>query len=535
MLDLVIRGGDVHDGDGGPPQRVDVGIADGRVVRLGRLDDVDASEILDADGLAVTPGFVDILSHAYQSVLDDPRSLSTLVQGVTTLVFGEGMSMGPLTPAMVDEFAALTGVQLEPEWTRLSEYLAHVERRGCSQNVASFIGSFNPRMCVLGTDDRAPTSVELEEMQALVAEEMADGALGIGSALIYPPGTFASTDELVALCRAAAPYGGMYISHLRSEGDAFLEALDELLTISREAEVPAEVWHLKAIGRDNWHKMDRAIATIEAARDRGEPISADVYPYLAGGTALFASVPPAFRDGDAATHRDRLADPSTRAAVRDAMQHSREGWENLWLATGGDGTGVFLLASADDGLRGHVGRTIAEIDDAEGRGDPLETLLTLLDRDPRCAAGYVIASEDNLRRQLALPWVSVGSDAPSLVAEGATLDHPTHPRAYGTFARILGTYVREEQVLTLPEAVRRMTSLPADTLGLDRRGRLVEGHHADVVVLDPETVADRATYADPHQYAVGVRDVVVNGEVVLRDGAHTGTFPGRALKGRGRR
>lgn len=535
MFDLLVKNGDVHDGDGGEAERVDVAIVDGMIAAVGQFEDAEAHRVLDAEGLSVTPGFIDVLSHAYGSILDDPRSMSTLVQGVTTLVFGEGMSMGPMTPSMVDDYEAFTGYASDRHWPRLQDYLSHVEQGGCSQNVASLIGATNPRLAIMGNENRPATAAELDKMQSLVAEEMADGALGIGSALIYPPGTFADTDELVALCSAAAPYGGVYRSHLRSEGDAFLESLDELLTISRRAEVPAEVWHLKAIGHDNWHKMDVAIATIEAAREAGEPIGANIYPYSAGGTAVFASVPPRFRDGDMQTQLARLADPTTRAAIKHEIRTSRTGWENLWQATGGDGTGVLLLAVGADELRPHLGRTVAEIDEDEGRGDPLETLLTLLDRDPRCAAAYEIASEDNLRRQLQQPWVSVCSDAGSHVAEQAKLIGPAHPRAYGSFAKILGTYVRDECLLTFPEAVRRMTSLAADGYGLDRRGRIRVGDHADLVVLDPDTVADRATFADPHQYAVGVRDVVVNGRVVLGGGEHTGDFPGQALKGRGAR
>ena len=535
-FDLIIRNGTVHDGSGAPPVVTDVGVSGDVVTRVGAIDDdVAAGTVLDATGLVIAPGFIDILSHGYLSIVADPRSLSTLTQGVTTLIFGEGWSMGPTNDDMRAYLRAMTGRELELPWTRLSEYLDDVEKSGVSQNIASLIGSFNPRMWVMGTANRPATAAELDRMRGLVAEEMADGALGIGSALIYPPGSFAATEELIALCQAAAPYGGRYFSHMRSEGDHLLDAVDELLRISREAEVPAEIWHLKAAGRDNWPKMERVIEKVEAARDRGEPITADVYPYTAGSTMLFAAVPPWFRDGAPAEQRARLDDPATRAAMRAAIADTTDGWENLWRATGGDGSGVTLLHVHDESLAPYVGRSVAEVAAAEGSDDPIETLLSLVQRDPAIMAAYFIASEDNLRRQIALPWVAFGSDADSIAAEGEALQSAAHPRTYGTFPRVLGRYVRDEGVASLPDVVRRMTSFPAETLGLDRRGRVAEGWFADLVVFDAETVADRATYADAHQYSVGVRDVVVNGSLVLRDGRHTGAFNGRALRGPGRR
>lgn len=534
MYDIIVRNGSVYDGGGGEPTRLDVAIVDEEIAAIGELADEEAGEIIDATDHAVAPGFVNMLSHSYFSILKDPRSMSELKQGVTTQVFGEGFSMGPLTDEGRRYIAQIVGKELDLSWDRLSEYLAHVESEGTSQNVASFIGSWNPRMYVLGTEDRKPTRVALDRMCGLVEEEMADGALGIASALIYPPGSFATTEELIALCQTAGRYGGIYISHMRSEGNELLESVDELLRISREAEIPAEIYHLKAAGRHNWHKMDAVIARVEEARDRGYRITADLYPYRAGSTALFSIVPPRFRSGPIEQHVARLKDARTREEILSAIAVRGEGWENLWEACGG-AEGIVLLRTRDDGLAPYRGRTLAAIAEEIGNHDPLATALRLLERDPSIGAAFFLASEENLKRQVQLPWVSFGSDAASIAPEEPFLEDVPHPRTYGTFARILGRYVREERLIDLREAVRRLTSLPAETLGLDRRGRLKPGWYADITVFDPETIADRATYRDPHRYALGVKDVIVNGRVVLRDGEHAGVFPGRALSGPGKR
>lgn len=535
MYDLIIRNGSLLDGSGEPPVTADVAIAGDEIAEVGALGDAEAGEVIDATGHVVAPGFVNVLSHSYLSILKDPRSMSELKQGVTTQIFGEGFSMGPLTDEIRGTIQQYIGEDLDLSWDRLSGYFSHVRSVGVSQNVASFVGSWNPRMCVLGSEDRRPTAAELDRMCGLVEEEMADGALGIASALIYPPGAFASTEELIALCRAAGGHGGMYISHMRSEGDQLLESVAELLRISREADVPAEIYHLKAVGRHNWHKMEAVIEEVEGARQRGEPITADLYPYTAGGTALFSIVPPRFRSGGLGEHVARLEDPSTRAEIRSAIEGGPDaGWENLWAACGG-ADGIVVLSTHADELAAYQGMTLAEIAEDRGSADPLGTTFELLVRDPAVGAAFFMASEDNIRRQVQLPWVSFGSDAASIAAEEPFLDRMPHPRAYGTFARVLGRYVRDQQLVTLEEAVRRLTSFPAETLGLDRRGRLQEGWFADVVVFDPDTVGDRATYEDPHRYAVGVRDVIVNGRPVLREGEHTGVFSGRTLTGRGAR
>lgn len=554
MIDLLLRGGTVYDGSGGDPYTADVAIAGDRIAAVTRRPEAggdaqassggvgdaaggdgagdDAGTVLDCRGLAVAPGFINVLSHAYVSVLVDPRSLSDLKQGVTTEVFGEGSSMGPWTEAMRDRFVEQQAQgRFDVPWLRLAEYLDHCASTGVAQNVASFIGATTLRINGVGYDNRSATAAELDRMRALVDEEMADGALGIASALIYAPGHYASTVELTELCRAVARHGGVYISHLRSEGDRFLEALDELVTIARHAGVAAEVYHLKAAGQANWPKMNAAIGAIEAARAEGLAITADVYPYTAGGTAVAAAIPPAFHDGGIERLLERLSDPGARRAMRDAIAAPGDGWENLFLASGG-GDGVLVMALANRDLHRHQGRTLTEIGDAEGL-DPIDALLWLVERDPRAGAAYFIISEDNLRRQLRLPWLSVGSDAQSIAAEGTSLETAVHPRAYGTFARVLGHYARDEGVLSMAEAVRRMTDLPARNLGLVDRGRVAEGAFADIAVFDPHRIIDRATYADPHRYAEGMHHVVVNGTLALRDGEPTGTFAGRALR-RGR-
>lgn len=533
-VDLILHNGTIYDGTGSEPYVGDVLVAGDHIVDVRRAEGVaiDAAVAIDCTGLAIAPGFINVLSHAYLSVLLDPRSMSDLKQGVTTEVFGEGSSMGPWTEEMRQRFIENQSQgRFDVPWMRLTEYLDHCEKVGVAQNVASFIGATTLRIHGVGYDNRPATAAEIDTMRGLVAEEMADGALGIGSALIYAPGHYASTEELTALCQVVGDYGGTYISHMRSEGDAFLEALDELITIARTSGAAAEVYHLKAAGRENWPKMEQAIAAIEAARGEGLPITADVYPYTAGATSLAASIPPEFHDGGIEKLASRLTDPSARAAMRAAIAAPGDGWENLYLASGG-GDGVLLLAVTNPELKRHQGRTLTEIAEAEGL-DPIDALLWVVEQDIRAGTAYFIISEDNLRRQLTLPWLSVGSDAQSIPAEPPFTDMAAHPRTYGTFARVLGHYARDEAVLTMAEAVRRMTDLPARNLGIERRGRIESDWYADIVVFDPATVADKATYTDPHQYADGVEHVVVNGTLTLRNGEATGAYAGRAIR-RGR-
>jgi N-acyl-D-amino-acid deacylase len=532
-FDVLIRGGTVYDGEGGAPRKADVGIVGERITAVGALSPAGARTVLDARGLAVAPGFINVLSWATESLIVDGRSQGEIRQGVTTQVFGEGWSMGPLNEAMKTRETAEQGdIKYDITWTTLAEYLAFLEKKGVSPNVASFIGAATVREHVMGLGSRAATPEQIQAMRELVRREMEAGALGIGSSLIYAPGFYASTEELIELCQEAAKYQGIYISHLRSEADRLLEAVDELIRISREARIPAEIYHLKAAGEANWPKMDAVIEKIEAARREGLKITADMYTYTAGSTGFDACVPPWAREGGYEALFRRLQDAPTRNRILEEMTAPAKGWENLCVAAGAPER-ILLVGFKNEALKPLTGKTLAEV--AQMRGHhPWNTVLDLMLEDrTRVGVVFFLMSEDNVRKQLKLPWVSFGSDAASMAPEGVFLKSSTHPRAYGNFARWLGKYVREEKLVPLPEAIRRITGLPATTLGLEGRGFLEPGMYADVVVFDPATIADRATYEKPHQYAVGVRHVLVNGAAVLKDGEHTGALPGRALKGRG--
>jgi N-acyl-D-amino-acid deacylase len=511
-----------------------VGIRGDRIVAVGDLGHAPARQVLDAGGLAVAPGFINMLSWATESLIADGRSQGDIRQGVTLEVFGEGDSGGPLSDAMKRRMREEQGdIRFEITWTTLAEYLQFLENKGISTNVASFIGAATLREHVVGLDDRPATPEELEKMRALVRAEMEAGALGIGSSLIYAPGTYASTEELIELCKAAAPYGGRYISHLRSEGDRLLEAVDELVRIAREARVPAEIYHLKAAGEANWPKLEAVIAKVESARREGLRITADMYTYTAGATGFDACIPPWAREGGNEALFRRIADPATRARILAEMRAPAVGWENLCRAAGSPER-LLLVAFRNDALKPLTGRTLQSVATERGT-DPENTILDLVSEDrTRVGVVFFLMSEDNVRRQIRLPWISFGSDAASMAPEGVFLRASAHPRAYGNFARLLGRYVREEKLIPLEEAIRRLTSLPAGNLGLVDRGALRPGAVADVVVFDPATIADRSTYEKPHQYAVGMRHVVVNGVPVLLDGEHTGALPGRAVKGSGR-
>jgi N-acyl-D-amino-acid deacylase len=532
--DIMIRNGTIYDGSGRVPRRADLLIRDDRIVGVGNYPRARAKTVIDARGKAVAPGFINMLSWAVDDLLLDGRSMGDLLQGVTTEIFGEGNSMGPLNEEMKQrQLEAQGDVRFPIEWTSLADYLRHLEQRGVSCNVASFIGATTIREHVIGLEDRPPTPVELERMRQLVRREMEDGALGIGSSLIYAPAFYASTEELIELCKVAARYRGKYISHMRSEGNRLLEAVDELLRIAREARIPAEIYHLKAAGSENYRKMDEVLARIERARRDGLKITADMYTYTAGSTGLTASMPPWVLDGGYPALFKRLADPEIRRRIAHEIRTPTDKWENLYLGAGSPER-VLLVDFRREELRKYLGKTLAEV--ARERGeDPVETIMNLILEDrSRVGTVYFMISEENIRKQMRYPWVSFGSDAGSMATEGVFLKSSTHPRAYGNFARLLGKYVREEKILTLTEAIRRLTSLPATNLGLDRRGMLRAGYFADVVVFDPEKVADRATFDQPHQYAVGMVHVFVNGRQVIRDGAHTAEKPGRALWGPGK-
>jgi N-acyl-D-amino-acid deacylase len=534
MLDVLITGGEVYDGLGGGPVRADVAIVGGRVAEVtprqadGPGQPADAAVVIDAAGRAVCPGFINILSHSNASILRDPRSLGELTQGVTTEILGEGSSMGPLTPAMRAELAESMD-PLEVRWDRLSEYLRYVEKRGTSQNVGSFLGGGTIRANVVGYRNRPAEPAEVDQMRGLVAEEMADGALGIASALIYPPGSYASTEELTEICRAAAQYDGCYASHLRDEGAQLHGAIGEFLAICRGAGLRGEVFHLKAAGRGNWDQMPGAIELLEAARAAGDPVTADVYPYTASATGLSTIIPDRYHDGGRAALFDRLADPAARAQIRRDLESTGR-WGDVRGAEE-----VMLLQFDQPEHQGYQGRTLADVA-AERGSDPLDCAMHLMAADrTRVECAFFSMSEDNLRSALVRPWVSIVSDGASMAPEGEFLRAPTHPRAYGSFARVLGHYVRDSGVLTLAEAIHKMSGLPAATLGLTGRGVLRPGSYADVVVFDPATVADRATFAQPHQLSVGVTEVVVNGEVAVAGGESTGRLAGRALRGPGAR
>lgn len=525
--DLIIRGGTVYDGTAGVPYKADIAIIEDKISAIGALDQDTADQFIDADGMAVAPGFINMLSWAPTSLLKDGRGLSDLLQGVTLEVFGEGMSMGPITDQMVAAFD-------EPErvkWRSLGEYMEHAAAKGISPNIASFVGATTLRINVIGYEDRAPTAEELKEMQALVHQAMQEGALGIGSSLIYAPAFFASTEELIALNKIAADYGGSYISHIRNEGNGIEKAMDELITIARKANIAAEIYHLKFAGKDNWHKFDSIIAKIEAARAEGLNITADMYTYTAGATGLNAAMPPWVLDGGYKALFKRLKDPTQRAKIKRAMLTPSDEWENFYLASGPDK--IMVSGFKNPELRKYVGKTIAEVSALRGT-DPATTIMDLvLEDQSRVDTVYFLMSEENIRRKIKLPWVSFGSDAEALAASGDDLKAQPHPRTYGNFARLLGKYVRDEKIISLREAIHRLTLMPATNLKIKLRGKLETGYFADIVLFDPEKISDKATFAKPHQLSTGMRHVFVNGKQVIRDGAHTGALPGRVVRGPG--
>jgi N-acyl-D-amino-acid deacylase len=532
--DVVIRHGTLYDGTGAAGTAGDLAIQGDKIAAIGNLGRAHGRQEIDAAGLAVAPGFINMLSHSEESLIEDPRSQSEIRQGVTLEVFGE-FSAGPLNARMKQEWRELQGdIRFDITWDTLGQYLDFLEKRGMSPNVASFVGAPTVRDYVMGQVNRAPTPAELEQMKALVREAMEEGALGVTTALIYAPAAFAGTDELIELSKVAAQSGGIYTAHMRSEGDRFLEALDETIRIAREAKIPVEIYHLKAAGESNWAKMREALAKIEAARREGLQVTADMYTYTAGATGFDAAMPPWVQEGGVKAWIERLKDPAIRARVIAEMRQPAKDWESLYLATGSPER-VLLLGFKTDALKPLTGKTLAEV--ARQRGTtPEDTIIDLIVADgTRIEVAYFLMSEDNLRMQIAQPWVSFGSDAGSSAPEGAFLKSNPHPRAYGNFSRLLGRYVREERVITLAEAIRRLTLLPATNLHLDRRGALRPGNFADVVVFDPATIADHATYDTPRQYATGMRHVLVNGVAVLRDGEHTDARPGRIVRGPGAR
>ncbi len=533
QYDVVLRGGTIYDGSGSSPFVGDLAMDGDLIVALGDLGRAHGRTEIDASGFAVAPGFINMMCWANESLIEDGRSQSDIRQGVTLEIMGEGGSMGPLNQAMSEEMVRLQGdITYDVEWTTLDEYLKYLEERGVAPNVASFIGAATPREYVIGHEDRAATPEEIDEMQSIVRTAMEEGALGVASALIYPPGSFADTDELVALATAVGAYDGMYISHVRGEGSHLVEAIGELVTIAREAGVRAEIYHLKASGQANWPLFDQAVALVEQARAEGLEITADVYSYPAGATGLNASMPPWVQEGGFEASLERLADPVLRQRIARQMLEESDAWENMYLGAGSPDN-ILLVGFKNDDLKPLTGKTLADVAAMRGTS-PEETAMDLIVEDgSRVGTVYFSQSEDVLRRAIALPWVSFCSDEASLAPEGVFLKSNPHPRAYGSFARLLAKYVRDEGLMPLEEAIRKLTGLPAGNLRIDRRGLLREQYFADVVVFDPETIQDHATFVDPHQYATGMVHVFVNGVQVLAGGEHTGATPGRVVRGPG--
>jgi N-acyl-D-amino-acid deacylase len=522
--DLIIKNGTVIDGTGAPRMKTAVAVSGDTIAAVGDLRAATADTIIDARGLIVAPGFINMLSWANYSLLNDGRSMSNIKQGVTLEIFGEGSSMGPVRPELAKKE--------DMNWQTLGEYLEYLTDKGVSPNVASFVGATTIRVYELGTANRAPTPEELDRMQDLVRQAMREGALGVGTSLIYAPAFFANTDELIALAEAAAEYDGMYISHLRSEGDHFLQAVDEFFTIATEANIDAEIYHLKAAGRDNWHKLDVVLSRIDSLRSLGHNITTNMYTYPAASTGLDATVPPWVQEGTTEDFHERLQDPNIRRRVLDEMNSSNTEWENF-LQLAGSAENILLLEFKNESLQKYTGKTLAEV--AEDRNaPPAETILDLLQENGGdIPSVFFVMSEENIRKKIQAPYMSFGSDARSVAAEGSVIESSTHPRTYGTFARLLGKYVREDSVLTLEEAVYRLTGLPAANLKLKRRGRLAEGYKADIVLFDAARIIDKATYRQPHQYAEGMVHVFVNGVQVLKHGQHTGALPGQVVRGPG--
>ena len=530
--ELILRNGTIVDGIGAPSYVGDLAINDDRITAVGDLSDSRGVIEVDVSGLVVAPGFINMLSWAGEALLEDGRSQGDIRQGVTLEVFGEGVSGGPLTDQMKTlEVTSQGDIRFDVEWTTLGDYLEHLAGKGVSPNIASFVGATTLRVHEVGYEDRPPTADELDRMRGLVRQAMEEGAIGIGSSLIYSPGFYAQTDELIELTKVAAEYGGLYISHMRSEGNALLESVDELLRIARESGIRAEIYHLKAAGQSNWDKLGDVIERVEAARSEGLEITANMYNYTAGSTGLDAGMPPWVQEGGYNAWVERLQDPVIRDRVRQEMTTPTNEWENLLLAAGAEGT--LLVGFKNPGLREYIGQTLAEV--AAGRGTSVsDTAMDLVIEDgSRVQVVYFLMSEENVARQISLPWVSYCSDAGSYASEGIFLNSSTHPRAYGNFARLLGRYVRNERIISLEEAIRKLTSLPAGNLRIRDRGQLTAGYFADVVVFDPAQIQDHATYEDPHQYATGMVHVWVNGTQVLRDGEHTGATPGRVVRGPG--
>ncbi len=536
LFDLIIKNGFIYDGSGGVPYKGDLAVINDKIEFIGDAGGLKSKKIIFADDKVVSPGFINMLSWAVDDLIIDGRSQGDIRQGVTLEVFGEGVSMGPLNSEMQKDRTAnglgIGEVDYDLNWVTLGDYLQFLENKGVSPNVASFVGATTLRVHQIGYEDRPPTKQELDSMKLLVRQAMEEGAMGIGSSLIYAPAFYASTDELIEICKVASEYGGIYTSHLRSEGNRFLESVDEFLKIASEANIDSEIYHLKAGGKENHYKLDLVIKKIDSARAAGLNITADMYTYTAGATGLDASMPPWVQEGGYSEWKKRLQDPEIRKKVIKEINTPTDEWENLYLQAGSP-KNLILIGFANPDLRYLTGKTLDEASKILKK-DPAETMIDLVIEDgSRVGTVYFIMSEENIKKKIALPWMRFGSDAGSMTPEGKFLESNTHPRAYGNFARLLGKYVRDEKVISLEEAIKKLTSNPAKTLKIKNRGLLKKGYYADIVIFDKDKIKDFSTFSNSHQFSTGVIHVFVNGTQVLKDGKHTGALPGRFIKGPG--
>lgn len=531
--DSIILHGMIYDGNGGEPYKADIGINADTIAFIGDLSAASAKNMIDVKGNAVAPGFINMLSWATESLIEDGNSQSDIRQGVTLEVMGEGESMGPLNERLKKQVKeSQQGIKYEVAWNTLGEYLTYLEKKGISCNIASFVGATTIREYIVGEDNRDPTPAELDSMKMLVKQAMEEGAMGVGTSLIYPPAFFAKTNELVELSKVASQYGGSYISHMRSEGDKLYEAVEEIITIAKEANIHVEIYHLKAAGKDNWSKLDSVIRRVERARAEGLDVTADMYTYIAGGTGLTATMPPALQDGGFGKLRERLQNPIIRLQTAKEMNLKTDKWENFFYAVGSPKK-ILVVGFKQDSLKKYIGKSLAAVARIRGKSAE-ETAMDLIVQDStRVECIYFLMNEENVKKQIAIPWLSFGSDEGSYEPAGVFLKFNPHPRAYGNFARVIGKYSRDEKLISLPEAIRKLSNLPAKNLKLKKRGELKVGNYADIVIFDPLKVKDNATFEKPHQYAEGMIDVFVNGKQVLKEGEHTGVKPGRFIKGPG--
>jgi N-acyl-D-amino-acid deacylase len=530
--DIIIKNGNVYDGTGSEPNQMDIAIKEDKIVKIGIID-AEADRVIDATGLAVSPGFINMLSWSVESLIEDGRSMGEIVQGVTLEVMGEGWSWGPLNDRMKEDIRTLFSSEIKYDitWVTLGEYLEFLEKKGVSTNIASFLGATTVRMHELGNENRKPTTEELVKMKNLVHHAMKEGAMGLASALIYPPAFFSDEQEIIELNKVVAEYGGMYITHMRSESNKILEGVEETINVARETGVNVEIYHLKQAGEKYWDRLDPVIEKIEKAREEGIKITTDMYTYTAAGTSLSSCLPPNIQDGGREAMYARLSDNSLRMEMKKEMALESEDWENLYYLAGPENIQISSLKKEE--LKPLMGRTIKDIADEENK-DPRDTIIDLILKERgMISCVYHLMSENNVKRQIQLPYMSFGSDAESMAPEGVFLKSSTHPRAYGNFSRLLGKYVRDEKVISLENAIHKLTGFPASNLGLKDRGLLKETYFADIAIFDPDKIKDNATFDDPHQLSEGMEHVIVNGKIVLHNGEHTGATPGRFVRGPG--